>query len=63
MGDILSGCGPSHNGCGEGGVAPRNMSKHLEILGVTAMGEGVGRVPGFSHLLIKPQKILRYSSK
>ena len=55
---------PSHDGSGEGGgAAPRNFSKHLEILGVTAMGEGLRRVPGFSNLLIKPQIILRYSSK
>ena len=56
--------GPRTMALGRGrGTAPRNISKHLEILGVTAMGEGVRRVPGFSNLLIKPQKILKYSSK
>ena len=54
--------GPRTMARGRGG-APQNISKHLEILGVTAMGDGVRRVPGFSNLLIKPQKILRYSSK
>ena len=64
MENVLSCCGPSHDGSGEGGgAAPRNISKHLEILGVTAMGEGVRRVPGFSNLLIKSQKILSYSMK